>query len=157
MSDRVLTFHYTLTNTSGEELDTSRKGEPFAVMEGRKQIIPALQAELFKMKKGEKKKVSLEASQAYGKHDEKLKMKISRAKLPPGKIQVGAQFRGGPHEDAPLFAVTKIEGDVVHLDGNHPLAGVDLVFDVEVMEIREATAEEVSHGHAHGAHGHHSH
>ena len=157
MSSRVLTFHYVLTNSSGEVIDTSRKGEPFHVMEGGKQIIPALEEELFKMQKGGKKKVQLEAARAYGNHDEKLKMRVSRAKLPAGNIQIGTQYRGGPHPDAPLFTVAKIEGDDVFLDGNHPLAGVDLTFEVEVMEIREATTEELSHGHAHGAHGHHSH
>ena len=154
MSRRVLSFHYDLTNRTGEPLDSSRKGEPFFVMEGSRQILPGLEEALFKMKLKEKQRVELPAAQAYGLQDQKLKLKVSREKLPAGDLKVGIQFRGGNDEHAPLFTVTQIEGNDVFLDGNHPLAGVDLVFDVEVMEIREATAEELTHGHAHGPHGH---
>lgn len=157
MSTRVLAFHYVLSNRSGEVLDSSRQGEPFQVMEGSRQILPGLEEALFKMKLGEKKKVQLDASNAYGQKDEKLKMKVSRKKLPAGELKIGSRFTGGPGPNAPVFTVTQIEGEDVFLDGNHPLAGVDLTFEVEVMEMREATAEEMSHGHAHGPHGHHSH
>ncbi len=154
MSSRVLSFHYDLTNAAGEALDSSRKGEPFFVMEGSHQILPGLEEALFKMKQGEKKRVELPAAQAYGTHDKKLQMKISREKLPAGDLEVGTRFRGGPDQHAPIFTVIRIEGSDIFLDGNHPLAGVDLVFDVEVMEVREAMAEELTHGHAHGPHGH---
>ncbi len=151
---RVLSFHYVLTNAKGETLDTSRKGEPFHVMEASKQILPGLETVLFQMKLGEKKTVSLEAEQAYGKRNDKLKMKLNRSQLPAGELKIGTRFKGGPEPHAPVFTVMQIEGDIVFLDGNHPLAGEDLTFEVEVMETREATAEELSHGHAHGAHGH---
>lgn len=157
MSRRVLSFHYVLTNRSGEQLDSSRKGEPFHVMEGSKQILPRLEEELFKMKLGEKKIVPLDAAQAYGQRQDNLKVKVDRKKLPGNDVKVGSRFSGGPGPDAPIFTVIQIEGETVWLDGNHPLAGVDLTFEVEVMEIREATQEELAHGHAHGAHGHHSH
>ena len=157
MSSRVLSFHYILTNPSGQVLDTSRKGEPFRAMEGAHQILPLLEEELFKMKMGEKKQVQLDANHAYGQLNEELKVKVTRSQLPEGDLKIGARFTGGEGPQAPIFTVKKIEGDDVYLDGNHPLAGVDLTFEVEVMEIREATAEELSHGHAHGPHGHHSH
>lgn len=158
MGQRVLSFHYILTNSAGETLDSSRGQEPFPVLEGRKQIIPLLEEALFQMQPGDKKIVNIPADKAYGTMDEGLKVKVNRSKLPEGEIKVGMRFRGGAESNAPIFMVTQIEGEDVSLDGNHPLAGQDLTFDVEVMEIREATAEELEHGHAHGAGGHgHSH
>lgn len=155
MSNRVLSFHYVLTNVKGEQIDSSRQGEPFAVLEGRKQIIPGLEEALFKMAAGEKKKIHVPADRAYGQKNEKLKLKVNRKQLPDGDLKVGSQFTGGDPGQGPVFTVIKIDGDEIHLDGNHHLAGQDLTFDVEIMEVREATAEELTHGHAHGAHGHH--
>lgn len=157
MAQRVLSFHYDLTNSSGEKIDSSRGQEPFPVLEGQQQILPVLEQALFQMQAGEKKVVRLSAEQAYGPMRENLKVKVSRSKLPEGELKIGTQFRGGAEPHAPIFTVTAIENDEVSLDGNHPLAGQDLIFDVEVVEIREATAEELSHGHAHGAGGHHHH
>lgn len=158
MTQRVLFFHYVLTNAGGETLDSSREGEPLGVLEGAHQIIPGLETELFQMNTGEKKTVHVPAVQAYGPVSERLKVKVNRAKLPAGDLQIGTQFRGGPEEHAPVFVVFKIEGEDVYLDGNHPLAGQDLTFAVEIMIIREATAEELEHGHGHGPEGHgHSH
>ncbi len=154
MSKRVLSFHYVLTNKKGETIDSSRGHEPMPVLEGSQQIIPGLEVELFKMKVGDKKKVDVSADQAYGVVREDLRVKVQRDQLPEGDIKVGVQFSAGEGH-GPVFTVTKIEEDGISLDGNHPLAGVDLTFDVEVTEIREATAEELQHGHAHGPHGHH--
>ena len=155
MSQKILSFHYTLTDTSGKTLDSSRDATPFPILEGAKQIIPTLEEELFAMEIGTKKKVEIPADKAYGPVQETLKHEVKRDKLPEGDIQVGAQFQGGEEPNSPTFVVYKIEEDTVYLNGNHPLAGVDLVFDVEVMEIREATKEELEHGHAHGGDGHH--
>lgn len=154
MSKRVLSFHYILTNTKGDVIDTSRSGgHAFPVLEGAQQIIPGLEAELFKMSVGEKKKVQVAAAQAYGVVREDLKVKVPKTQLPAGDIHVGMQLSAGDH--GPVFVVTSVETEHVHLDGNHPLAGQDLTFDVEVTEIRAATEEELQHGHAHGPHGHH--
>lgn len=155
MTKRVLSFHYTLTNNAGQAIDSSRGQEPFAVMEGSRQIIPGLETELFQMKAGEKKTVHLKAAQAYGIVNEKLRVKVPRTKLPEGDLKVGSQFHGGDKTNHIVFTVIGIEGDDIMLDGNHPLAGQDLTFDVEVTGIREATPEELTHGHAHGAGGHH--
>lgn len=150
---RVLSFHYVLTDTKGQTLDSSRGHDPFPVLEGAQQIIPGLETELFKMKPGEKKKVDVAAAQAYGLVREDLKVKIARDQLPEGELRVGMEFSAGHH--GPVFIVKAIEGDQVSLDGNHPLAGMDLTFDVEVTDLREATEEELQHGHAHGPNGHH--
>jgi len=157
MSQKVLSFHYTLTDTSGKTLDSSRNATPFPILEGSKQIIPTLEEELLVMQVGDKKKVEISADKAYGQVKEDLKHEVPRDKLPKGDIKVGAQFRGDEDPNSPTFVVYKIEGETAYLNGNHPLAGVDLVFDVEVMEVREATSEEVEHGHAHGPEGHHHH
>ncbi len=154
MSKRVLSFHYILTNEKGEVIDSSKDAEPMPVLEGSQQIIPGLEAELFQMKPGEKKKVHVTADKAYGVVREDLRVKVGRDQLPPGDIKVGVQFSAGEGH-GPVFTVIKVEEDGVHLDGNHSLAGQDLNFDVEVTEIREATEEEQQHGHAHGPHGHH--
>lgn len=157
MANRVLSFHYVLTNAQGKTLDSSRDANPLQVLEGREQIIPGLEIELFKMKTGDKKKVNVQAAQAYGPVRDDLRVKLNRSKLPSGDIQPGSQFSSNTEGHGPVFTVIKIENDEVHLDGNHPLAGMDLHFDVEVMELREATEEELSHGHAHGPDGHHHH
>lgn len=151
---RVLSFHYTLKNATGQVLDTSRGQDPFPVLEGSRQIIPALEEELFKLGVNDRREIFLTADQAYGPVNERLRITVSRSKLPEGDIEVGTQFKAGKDPRDPVFTVTKIEGDDVSLDGNHPLAGEDLCFDVEIVEIRDATPEEQTHGHAHGPHGH---
>ena len=154
MPQRVLMFHYTLTNDQGLQLDASVGGEPFPVLEGQNQIIPVLEKELFGMLIGAKKKIRIAADQAYGRVNDKMKIEVTRAKLPAGDIRIGSQFQTGDPGN-PVFTVTKIEGEEIHLDGNHPMAGIDLTFDVEVVDIRNATVEELTHGHAHGGDGHH--
>jgi len=155
MSARVLSFHYVLTNTKGEVIDSSRNAQPFPVLEGAQQIIPGLEAEIFKLNAGDKKIIPVKADQAYGLVREDLKVKVSRDQLPEGEIGLGTQFSAGDH--GAVFTVVKIEGADIYLDGNHPLAGEDLTFDIEVTEVRPATEEEKAHGHAHGPHGHHHH
>ncbi len=154
MSPRVLSFHYILTNDAGTQIDTSRQGEPFPVMEGAHQIIPGLEEELFKMQQNEKKTVRIPAEKAYGPIVEQLKIKVNRSRLPAGEIKVGSQFHGGDQTNHLVFTVTGVEGDEISLDGNHPLAGQPLTFEVEVMSVREATEQELAHGHAHGPEGH---
>ena len=155
MPNRVLAFHYVLTNPMGEVIDSSREGDPFSVLEGRHQIIPGLESELFQMAVGEKRQIFVTADKAYGSVQEDLKIKLNRDQLPEGQIEIGTRFNSGENGAGPVFIVTDIVGQEVFLNGNHPLAGVDLNFDVEVISIREATAEELAHGHAHGAGGHH--
>lgn len=152
---RVILFHYTLTNAKGHVIDSSKKrGAAFAFLEGAGQILPGLEAVVVKLAKGDKKRVELKAAVAYGSRNESMVLTIPRAKLPAEEVKVGDRFRGGAEENAPMFTVVEIGTVDVKLDGNHPLAGEDLIFDVEVMDLREATADELQHGHAHGEHGH---
>ncbi len=155
---RVISFHYTLTNKAGEVIDTSRdSSDPFSYMEGVGQIIPGLEKSMALLSVGDKRKIEVAAADAYGTHDDQLIVEVPRAKLPNSdQLQEDDQFQAsGPNGEMLLFRVVTIEGDNVKLDGNHPLAGEDLVFDVEVIGVRDASKEEVAHGHAHGPGGHH--
>lgn len=154
---RVVSFHYTLTDRSGVKLDSSAGGPPLNFLEGSGQIIPGLEEQLIKLAAGDKKKIDVTAAAAYGPRNEELVIKMPKDKLPKPDIAVGDQFQT-MQDGAPfVFTVVDMAADKVTLDGNHPLAGVDLTFDVEVLEIRNATQEELQHGHSHGGDGHHHH
>jgi FKBP-type peptidyl-prolyl cis-trans isomerase SlyD len=151
---RVVTFHYTLRDPSGRVLDTSAGGAPITYLEGAGQIIDGLDAQLRTADAGLKALVQVPAAQAYGERDASQTHRVKRALLPvEGELHVGDQFQTGADRAAPVVTVIAIEGDDVVLDANHPLAGMDLSFDVEVLAAREATEEELRHGHAHGPDG----
>ncbi len=152
---RVIAFHYTLTDFQGTRLDSSSGREPLMYMEGSGQIIPGLERELGPLKKGDKKTVKVPHQEAYGVRNEQLVIKTPKAQFPIKDVQVGQQFQIDGDPDGRPFTVMVANDQEVILDGNHPLANVDLVFDVEIAEIREATDEEMAHGHAHGGDGHH--
>jgi len=155
MSDvRVIAFNYVLKNSSGDVIDKSEPSQPLPFMEGKKQIIPALEAALVKMQEGDKEKVTLAAQDAYGDFRQDMIMEVPKEELAHIKLEVGSHLQLQLEGQVKIVKVTKIGDTHVTLDGNHPLAGVDLTFDVEVMLIRQATAEEIQHGHAHGLHGH---
>jgi len=152
MSQRMFSFHYVLTNKKGEALDSSTDRAPLSVLEGSGHILPALAEELFKLNVGDKKVVELTPEKGYGVIREDLKVKVPRSKLPEADLKPGVQFKTSQDAHAPVFTLVKIEGEDVYLDGNHPLADQDLIFDVEVTEVRDATPEEIkSGGHTHGA------
>ncbi len=153
MSTRVITFHYTMSDPTGEVIYDSNGKDPIAYLEGMSQIFPGLESVLSEMNAGEKRHVELPAAQAFGEYDDDQVFTVPRDQMPDQPIAVGDQFQSNQH-DGPL-TVTEVTDDEVTMDANHPLAGQDLVFDVEVVEIREATEEEVAHGHVHGAGGHH--
>lgn len=155
MSPRVVSIHYTLTDHSGQTLDSSIGQEPLKYMEGAQQIIPGLEQQLKALKVKDKKKIQVPAAEAYGARDDRFVMDVPLEKLPVKDLQVGQQFQINADPNSPPFVVTQITTTHAVLDGNHPLAGVDLTFDVEIIEVREATAEELKHGHAHGGDGHH--
>ncbi len=155
----VVSLAYTLTDNAGEEIDKADKSEPFEYLHGVGQIVPGLEKALQGLKVGAKKKVQVSPEEGYGEVEPQLKTTASRKQFPPGAdMKVGVRFAAevGPGQQI-VFTVIDVKGDDIHLDGNHPLAGVTLNFDVEVLAIREATEEEKSHGHAHGPDGHHHH
>jgi len=154
MSRRIVTFHFTLRDPQGRLLDTSRGGKPVAYLEGAGQIIDGLDEQLRDEPAGAKKNLRVPAARAYGTHDPALVQKVPRRRLPvEGELRVGDRFRAGDDRHAPVVTIAAIEGDEVLLDANHPLAGMDLAFEVEIVAVRPATADELRHGHAHGADG----
>lgn len=155
MSKRVFSFHYKLTDRSGAVLDSSEGKSPLTFMEGAGQIIPGLEKQLLGLKKGDKKKINVPATEAYGVRETNRIITVPLAELPTKNVKVGDRFHGGPEAHAPVFCVTQVSETEAVLDGNHSLAGMDLTFDVELTEIREATSEELAHGHSHGEGGHH--
>ena len=140
---RTVTFHYVLKDGAGRLIDTSRGGAPMPFTEGAGQIIEGLEEQLLQMAAGERRTVVVPPERAYGVHDAALVQKVPRARLPVDDLKVGDQFQTGPDRHAPVVTVRAIEGDEVLLDANHPLAGQELHFEVEVVAVRAAAPEEL--------------
>lgn len=150
---RVIAFNYVLKNTKGDVIDASEPNQPLPFMEGRQQIIPALETVLSTMAEGDKQKVSIKAGDAYGEFRQEMIMEVPKEEVAHLQIEVGSFLQLQLGEGVKVVKVSNMTDTHVTLDGNHPLAGADLEFDVEVVLVREATVDEVLHGHAHGLHG----
>ncbi|USZ15321.1 peptidylprolyl isomerase [Moraxella sp. FZLJ2107] len=155
-NDTVVKFNYTLTNDKGETLDQSQ-GEPLAYLHGHHNIIPGLEKEMTGKKAGDKFKVTVKPEEAYGEYIAEAVQEVPRANFQGvDNIEVGMQFQSQTDDGHVMLVTVKdVNDEVVVVDGNHPLAGVELTFDVEIVEVRAATADEIAHGHAHGVGGHH--
>lgn len=148
---RVVSFHYTLRDPSGRVLDSSAGGEPITYLEGAGQIIEGLDEQLRDAALDEKRRVVVPAAKAYGERDPNQVQRVKRGLLPvEGDLNVGDQFQTGPNRADPIVTVVAIEDDDVLLDANHPLAGVDLTFDVQITAARPATEQELRHREAQG-------
>jgi FKBP-type peptidyl-prolyl cis-trans isomerase SlyD len=145
----VVQIHYTLKNQSGEVLDSSQDAEPLTYLHGAGNIIPGLETALSGREQGEKVNVTVEPDEAYGAHREELVQQVGRDMFPVDELEAGMRFKAETAEGPQILTVTKVEDSDVTVDANHPLAGETLHFDVEVVEIREASSEEVEHGHVH--------
>lgn len=157
MAAQVTAFHYTLKDPKGQLLDSSEGQEPLAFIQGSGQIIPGLERRMEGLKAGDSRTFVIPAVEAYGERNEDWVITAKKSDL-PGSAKVGDRFRGGDEDDAPIFAVVSITGDEVKLDANHPLAGMELHFDIRITETRAATADEIAHGHVHDSRsGHHHH
>lgn len=152
--DTVVTMHYKVLNAQGQLLDKAQ--EPTSYLHGGyDNTLPKIEEALEGQEAGYSTTLKLAAADAFGERDESLVQTIDKKDFPPG-VKVGGQLRGRSadgHEQ--VFHVVKIKGDKVMLDGNHPWAGQNLTMSLKVLEVRAASAEEVAHRHAHGAHGHH--
>lgn len=138
---RTITFHYTLKDGAGRLIDTSRGGEPMAFTAGAGHIIEGLEEQLAGMAAGEKRTVVVPPERGYGVRDATLVQKVPRARLPVDDLKIGDQFQTGPDRAAPIVTVLAIDGDEVLLDANHPMAGRELHFEVEVVAVRAAAPE----------------
>ncbi len=155
-ADRVVTIHYTLKDDKGAVLDSSAGGEPLAYIQGHGNLVAGLEQALEGKQDGNTLAVSVAPADGYGVRDEKLIQRLPKRSLQgSGEIKKGMQFQARTDDGMRLFTVIAVMGDMVTLDGNHPLADQTLHFDVEVVAVREATTEELEHGHVHGAGGHH--
>jgi len=154
--DRVVRFHYTVSEAGQEPIESSReRGEPLAILIGHGNIIPGLETAMMDKEAGESFGVDVKSADAYGERREGLSQRVPKkhfgnTRLVPGQ-QVILQTNFGPR----AVTVEKVGMTVVDVDLNHPMAGKDLHFDVEIVEVREASEEEVQHGHVHGDGGHH--
>ena len=156
--DSVVTIHYTLRDDAGTVLDSSSPQAPLAYLHGRGHIIPGLEKELDGKNVGDALTVDISPAGGYGEYDQRLVQSVPRRALRGIKdIQTGMRLHAQTAEGPRAVTVTKILGDMVTLDGNHPLAGQSLHFDVRIEDVRPATEEELSHGHVHGPHGDHQH
>ena len=154
--DKVAIIDYTLTDDEGNTLDQSENGE-FAYIHGANNIIPGLEKALEGKTGGDEAKVTVAPAEGYGELDPNAIQKIPRNMFPEDmEIQSGMQFQAQSPEGAMMvLTVADIEGDTVIADANHALAGKMLHFDVKVISVRDASAEEMEHGHVHGPGGHH--
>ena len=144
MAPNIVTLHYTLRDPVGRVLDMSQGDSPISYLEGAGQIIDGLEEPLRGVAPGTKQQVQVPAAKAYGLHDPAQVHKVNRTLLPvEGEVHLGDRFRTEADHFAPVVMVVGLEGDEVLLDANHPLAGVDLTFDVEIVAVHPATPEEI--------------
>lgn len=153
--DSVVTLHYTLKDEAGEVLESSSPGPPLSYLHGRGQLIPGLERELEGHSAGERLSVKVAPADGYGEYDAALVERVPRRSLKGlASIKVGMKLRASTGSGSRTVTVTRVAGDLVTVDGNHPLAGRSLDFDVEITDVRAATEDELAHGHVHGPGGH---
>ncbi len=155
----IVAIDYSLKAEDGSLIDTSEGDEPLYYLHGSGQIVPGLEGALLGKSEGDKLAVTVKPEEGYGPRRTDRVLTVPRSSLPEGETpEVGMQLEAvGRRGEHIVLWVTEVHDETVTLDGNHPLAGQTLYFDVEVKSVREATKEELSHGHAHGPDGHHHH
>lgn len=154
--NKVVAIDYKLTDAKGAVIDSSTNHGPLYYIQGIGNLIPGLEKELEGKVAGDNIKVTIAAKDGYGERNDSLCQEVPRSQFESTEgLEVGMQFEVETEQGELVVSVTKIEGETVTVDGNHPLAGVELHFDVTIKEIREASAEELAHGHVHGPGGHH--
>lgn len=154
--DTVVTMRLRVADDKGQLIQDGK--EPVSYLHGgHGNTLPAIEKALEGKQAGEKVDLLLTPADGFGEIDPALLRTLPKRDFPPG-VKVGGELQlPGPNGEPQYFTVAKIKGDTVHLDGNHPLAGRTLRLSIAITEVRMASGEEVAHGHAHGAHGHHHH
>ena len=154
--DTVVSIHYILRDDAGKIIDRSPDGEPLTYLHGHGNLVPGLERELTGKSVGDRLQLTVRAADAYGEYDPRLVERVPRRTLKGlANVRVGMRLHTHGGGDARAVTVTQVTGDMVTLDGNHPLAGQSLHFEVEIAEVRAATEAELAHGHVHGPGGHH--
>ncbi|WP_337841786.1 peptidylprolyl isomerase [Rheinheimera sp.] len=155
---KVVAIHYTVADKHGNELDSSTGGEPLVFIHGTGSLIQGLENALLGKQVGDKFQVEVAAAEAYGERHDELTQAVPREMFNGMDVQVGMRFRAaGPDGREQSVIVLEVTDEEVVVDGNHPLSGMDLCFDVEIVLVRDATPEELDHGHVHGLDGHAGH
>ncbi|MEZ5465478.1 MAG: peptidylprolyl isomerase [Lysobacteraceae bacterium] len=152
----VASFHYTLTDDAGAVIDSSEGRDPLAYLHGAGNIVPGLEKAMVGRAAGDQFKVTVAPEEGYGLRNEQLIQSVPREAFQGvDKIEPGMRFQAQTQNGPVNVEVTEVADATVTIDGNHPLAGKALHFDVTVAEVREASEEELSHGHVHGVGGAH--
>ncbi len=151
--ESVVTLHYKVSSEDGTELDSSFGKQPLTVLLGRRFLIEGLETALSGKQQGDSFSVDVEPEQAYGLRMDELVQRVPKNLFEGMEVEVGMSFRATTEGGEQSVIVIETTDDEVVVDGNHPLAGVPLSFEVEVVAVRDPTADELAHGHAHGAGG----
>jgi len=156
-NNMAVSIHYTLTNDEGVTLDSSLNEAPMLYLHGAGQIISGLENALTGKHIGDKFTVTIEPADAYGEKNDEMYQQVPLSMFDDidGTLEEGMQFHVDASHGVSVVTVSKIDGDQVTIDGNHPLAGIPLTFEVEVKEIRAATEDEIKHQHIHSEGCHH--
>lgn len=154
--EKVVAIHYTLKNNTGEVIDSSEGKDPLYYLHGFGNLIPGMEEGLEGKSQGDKLELKISPEKGYGQRDDRAVQQVPKSAFGGADVRVGMQFQASGEEGHPIVvSVTAVDGDSVTVDANHPLAGVELNFKVEVMDVRDASSEELAHGHVHGPGGHH--
>ncbi len=152
--EKVAAIHYTLRDNNGKVLDSSEGKDPLYYLHGFGNLIPGMEEGLEGKAVGDKFEIKVSPEKGYGVRNDAAVQAVPREAFGDAVVNVGMQFRAGNENGQYIVTVVEVGEETVTVDGNHPLAGVELHFNVEVMEVRDASAEEIAHGHVHGPHGH---
>lgn len=147
--DKVVLMHFNVKDSEDTQIDTTYPDQPLSFIQGSGLLVAALEDALYGLGAGDKKSVNLEPDDAYGPRYEQLLQTMPKNMFEGMDVEVGMQFRATTDEGEQTVIVVGVEEDSITVDGNHPLAGIPLTFDVEIVEVREPTEEELSHGHVH--------
>jgi FKBP-type peptidyl-prolyl cis-trans isomerase SlyD len=152
VKNKVASIHYTLKDNKGNILDSSGGKEPLHYIHGIGNLIPGMEEGLEGKAKGDKVDLKVAPEKGYGEKDGRMVQQVPRTAFGTQPIEIGQQFQT---DRGQVVTVTHVGLDNITVDGNHPLAGIELNFAVEVMDVRDATEDEIAHGHVHGPGGHH--
>ena len=157
--NKVVTMNFTLKDDEGNVLDSTEKGGPFSYISGTNMVLSKLEEALSGMLIGSKKNLKLEAKDGYGDYNDDAIQVVGKENFPEDIVlEVGMEYMANSPDGVKMpFTISNVDGEEITIDFNHPLAGKNLNFDIELLNVRDATAEELSHGHVHGADGHHHH
>jgi FKBP-type peptidyl-prolyl cis-trans isomerase SlyD len=151
---KAVSIEFTLKDEKGEVMETSVGRDPLWYLHGEGNLVPGLETALAGKEPGETVDVTLPPADAYGDRDEKEVRKVPLRKIKAPRVQVGGRYQMQAEDGLRVVVVMAVSGDYATVDGNHPLAGQTLHFVVKVVEVRDATEEELQHGHVHDGHGH---